>query len=103
MVLPAALLLLPMLPPLLVCQHHLTATRHAAPQEMAKRKHIGLLAGGSGLTPMLQVAEEVLRSKLPVKVWAEGRRWQGRAGSGCSTHARMLRVARAQVACAHTS
>lgn len=37
-------------------------------QDIAKRKHVGLLAGGSGLTPMLQVAEEALRQKLPIKV-----------------------------------
>lgn len=46
-------------------------------QDIAKRKHMGLLAGGSGLTPMLQVAEEALRHKLPVKVsrmWGARRR-----------------------------
>lgn len=37
-------------------------------EEIAKHGHVGLLAGGSGLTPMLQVAEEVLRQELPVKV-----------------------------------
>ncbi|PRW57497.1 NADH-cytochrome b5 reductase [Chlorella sorokiniana] len=37
-------------------------------EDIAKRKHVGLLAGGSGLTPMLQVAEEALRQKLPVKL-----------------------------------
>ncbi len=36
--------------------------------DIAKRGHVGLIAGGSGLTPMLQVAEEALRHKLPVKV-----------------------------------
>lgn len=37
-------------------------------EDIAKRKEVGLVAGGSGLTPMLQVAEEVLRRKLPVKL-----------------------------------
>lgn len=37
-------------------------------EDIAKRKHVGLLAGGSGLTPMLQVAEEALRQKLPVQL-----------------------------------
>lgn len=36
--------------------------------EIAKRRAVGLIAGGSGLTPMLQVAEEALRQKLPVQV-----------------------------------
>lgn len=37
-------------------------------EDIAKRKEVGLVAGGSGLTPMLQVAEEVIRQKLPVKL-----------------------------------
>ena len=36
--------------------------------QISNRKAVGLLAGGSGLTPMLQVAEEALRQGLPIKV-----------------------------------
>ena len=34
--------------------------------EIAKRTDVAMVAGGTGLTPMLQVAEEVLRQKLPI-------------------------------------
>lgn len=36
--------------------------------ELAKRSAVGMVAGGTGITPMLQVAEEVLLQKLPVDV-----------------------------------
>ena len=42
--------------------------------DIAKRRAVGLIAGGSGLTPMLQVAEEALRQKLPIQVWRGGLR-----------------------------
>jgi ferredoxin-NADP reductase len=54
--------------------------------EIAKRRSVGLIAGGSGLTPMLQVAEEALRQKLPVQVWHVGlwsvdvQCWESNAG-----------------------
>jgi cytochrome-b5 reductase len=32
--------------------------------ELAKKKHVGMIAGGTGLTPMLQVIEEALQKKL---------------------------------------
>lgn len=41
-------------------------------EDIARRKRVGLLAGGSGLTPMLQVAEEALRQKLPIQVGGAG-------------------------------
>lgn len=34
----------------------------------AQRRSVGMVAGGSGLTPMLQVAEEVLRQRLPLRL-----------------------------------
>lgn len=37
-------------------------------EEVAKHGHVGMVAGGTGLTPMLQVAEEVLRRGLPVRL-----------------------------------
>lgn len=36
--------------------------------DIAKRKEVGLVAGGTGLTPMLQVATEALRQGLPLKL-----------------------------------
>ncbi|PSC72155.1 NADH-cytochrome b5 reductase [Micractinium conductrix] len=36
--------------------------------DIAKHKRVGMLAGGSGLTPCLQVAEEALRQKLPIEL-----------------------------------
>lgn len=32
--------------------------------ELAKKKHVGMVAGGTGLTPMLQIIEEALQKKL---------------------------------------
>lgn len=34
--------------------------------DIAKRKAVGLVAGGTGITPMLQVVEEALVQKLPL-------------------------------------
>lgn len=68
-------------PPLACCFHHtskLFLTRlQMKLDDIAKRRHVGLLAGGSGLTPMLQVAEEALRQRLPIKVggWVDVDVW----------------------------
>lgn len=37
-------------------------------EELSKRKRLGLIAGGSGLTPMLQVAEELCELNKPIEI-----------------------------------
>lgn len=37
-------------------------------EKIAQKASIGMIAGGSGLTPMLQVAEEVIRQGLPLRM-----------------------------------
>lgn len=36
--------------------------------KLAKHSHIGMIAGGTGITPMLQIIEEAIEKKLPLKM-----------------------------------